>query len=239
MAAFLLVHGACHGAWCWRDLLPELRALGHEAHAIDLPSHGADTTPYQDVTLDLYASALHAALTTFDTPPVLVGHSMAGYPITLVAEQHPHLVQHLVYLCAYVPKPGLSLSQRRMEAKTQPLLAAIHPSADRKGWFADPAKLTALFYNTSPPGTADYARPRLTIQSTAPTAVPVHTTARYDNVARSYIRCSLDQTIPPDFQIEMTQDWPCDQIVTMECDHSPFFSAPQLLAHHLDHIAKG
>ena len=39
MARFLLIHGSCHGAWCWRDLLPELAARGHEARAIDLPFH--------------------------------------------------------------------------------------------------------------------------------------------------------------------------------------------------------
>jgi len=36
---FLLVHGAQHGAWCWDKTLERLRALGHEAHAIDLPGH--------------------------------------------------------------------------------------------------------------------------------------------------------------------------------------------------------
>jgi pimeloyl-ACP methyl ester carboxylesterase len=49
MAEFLLIHGSCHGAWCWRDVLPELERLGHSARAIDLPSHGVDQTPIKDV----------------------------------------------------------------------------------------------------------------------------------------------------------------------------------------------
>ncbi|MDB5970608.1 MAG: esterase [Hydrocarboniphaga sp.] len=32
---FVLVHGGCHGAWCWEKLIPELRKRGHEAVAID------------------------------------------------------------------------------------------------------------------------------------------------------------------------------------------------------------
>ena len=44
MARFLLIHGAGHGAWCWRAVLPLLRAMGHEAEALDLPSHGSDRT---------------------------------------------------------------------------------------------------------------------------------------------------------------------------------------------------
>ena len=38
MAAFLLVHGSCHGAWCWRDVIPALDGLGHSARAVDLRS---------------------------------------------------------------------------------------------------------------------------------------------------------------------------------------------------------
>jgi pimeloyl-ACP methyl ester carboxylesterase len=57
MSDILLVHGSCHGAWCWRDLIPALTALGHSPRAIDLPSHGADQTPVNDVTLDSYAMA--------------------------------------------------------------------------------------------------------------------------------------------------------------------------------------
>ena len=52
MSDFLLIHGSCHGAWCWDDLIPELEALGHTARAIDLPSHGADKTPVAEVSLD-------------------------------------------------------------------------------------------------------------------------------------------------------------------------------------------
>ncbi|MEZ5867275.1 MAG: alpha/beta fold hydrolase [Defluviimonas denitrificans] len=84
MAEFLLIHGSCHGAWCWRDLIPALAALGHTARAIDLPAHGADTTPATEATLDLYADRILAAI---DGPVTLVGHSAAGYPITLAAER--------------------------------------------------------------------------------------------------------------------------------------------------------
>jgi len=38
--AFLLVHGAWHGAWCWTSLIPHLAAAGHVAIAIDLPGYG-------------------------------------------------------------------------------------------------------------------------------------------------------------------------------------------------------
>ncbi|WP_238379741.1 alpha/beta fold hydrolase [Celeribacter ethanolicus] len=56
----LLIHGSAHGAWCWRDLLAELHARGLKARALDLPSHGADRTPYDEIGLDSYRDAILA-----------------------------------------------------------------------------------------------------------------------------------------------------------------------------------
>lgn len=236
MSNFLLIHGAAHGAWCWRDVIPELQALGHTAQAIDLPGHGADATPYTDVTLDAYADAITAAL---DRPTIVVGHSMGGYPITLAAERAPDLVQMLIYVCAYVPKPGLSLSQMRMEAPYQPLLPHIRMMDDKKGWTVARGDLHDLFYHDCPPGTVDYAAANLCIQATQPTSVPVVTTERSAQIPRRYIRCADDRTIPPEYQITMTQDWPADHVSTMGCAHSPFFAQPAALAAHLHRFAQG
>lgn len=234
MADFLLIHGAAHGAWCWRDTIPALQAMGHSARAIDLPSHGDDPTPYQQATLDLYADAIIAAI---DNPVILVGHSMGGYPITLAAERAPQKVQRLIYLCAYVPAPGLSLAQRRMQAPSQPLLPFIRMTEDGKGWTVDRDDLHALFYHDCPPGTVDYAAPRLSIQATQPTAVPVEV-ARSARIPRRYIRCTDDRTIPPDFQVTMTADWPAEHVAHMDCAHSPFFANPAGLAQQLDAFSK-
>jgi len=86
MSEIVLVHGSGHGAWCWRDVVPVLEALGHDRRAIDLPSHGDDPTPLEQVTLERYADAVLAAITG---RAVVVGHSMAGFPISLAAEIAP------------------------------------------------------------------------------------------------------------------------------------------------------
>ncbi len=78
MATFGLVHGAGHGAWCWERLIPILEALGHRAFAMDLPCE--DPTAGRE----RYAEVVDRAL-----PPasdlVLVGHSLAGLTVPLVA----------------------------------------------------------------------------------------------------------------------------------------------------------
>ena len=40
MADFLLVHGAWHGAWCWRAVTPALVRAGHRVHAVTLTGLG-------------------------------------------------------------------------------------------------------------------------------------------------------------------------------------------------------
>lgn len=232
MSDFLLIHGSCHGAWCWDDLIPHLTARGHTARAIDLPSHGQNTTPAGEVTLDLYARAIVAAI---DTPVILVGHSMAGYPITAAAALAPDKISALVYLCAYVPMAGKSLADMRRMAPSQPLLDAIIVDEARLTFRVDPAKAAEKFYHDVAPDRAAWAIAQLCPQPILPQEtplVPTHTLPRH------YLRCSDDRTIPPEFQTTMTADWPAGTVADLPTSHSPFLSDPALLAQHLDRIAK-
>ena len=235
MADFLLIHGSSHGAWCWRDVLPLLNRGGHSARAIDLPSHGEDRTPADQVTLDLYARTIVEAI---DTPVVLVGHSMAGYPITAAAELAPEKIAKLIYLCAYVPVPGQSLADRRRAAPRQPLMAAVQVAPDRVTWSADPDQIGAVFYHDCPPGTVEYARAHLTPQPILPQETAVTLTERSAAIPRHYIRCEDDRTIPPEWQEHMTADWPAGTVSTLPTSHSPFFAAPDLLAARLLEVAQ-
>jgi pimeloyl-ACP methyl ester carboxylesterase len=96
----LLIHGSAHGAWCWRDLLAELHARGLKARALDLPSHGADRTPYDEIGLDSYRDAILADITTHGDRPIVVGHSAGGYAIAAAAEAAPDRIAARVYLGA-------------------------------------------------------------------------------------------------------------------------------------------
>lgn len=235
MARFLLIHGAAHGAWCWRDVLPSLRALGHQAQAIDLPSHGSDPTPPEAVTLDDYAQAILAAL---EPETILVGHSMGGYPITRAAALDATRIARLVYLCAYTPWTGMSLARMRFEAPTQPLLPAIRVAADERTFTFDPALSPDIFYHDCPEGTAGYALPRLTPQPVAPNGTPVDMDGTPD-LPRSYILCEEDRAIPPEFQEIMAERFAPEDRHRLPCGHSPFFAMPDRLAALLDSIAKG
>nr|WP_213396450.1 alpha/beta fold hydrolase [Yoonia sp.] len=232
MSDFLLIHGSCHGAWCWDDLIPHLTTMGHTARAIDLPSHGQDRTPAGEVTLALYARAIVAAI---ETPVILVGHSMAGYPITAAAGLAPDKISALVYVCAYVPMAGKSLADMRRMAPSQPLLDAIIVDEARVTFCVDPAKAAEKFYHDVPPARAAWAIGQLGPQPILPQETPL---VPMHSLPRHYLRCTDDRTIPPKFQTTMTADWPAGTVSDLPTSHSPFLSDPALLAQHLDRIAR-
>ena len=234
MARYLLVHGSCHGAWCWRDVIPELEALGHEATAIDLPSHGSDRTPAKDVTLPMYAEAILAAL---ETPAIVVGHSMAGYPITQAAADRPEVFQRLVYLAAHVPSPGLGLTDMRAIATADALREAIRPSADGVTITFEPSHVEALFYHDCPPGTVEYALEHLTPQPLKPQQTAVENLANASAVQADYIVCSEDRAVPTAYQRNLAAKFPEAHRHEMRSSHSPFFSDPKGLATLLSQMA--
>ena len=235
MARYILVHGSCHGAWCWRDVLPLL----DNATAIDLPSHGANNTPIKDVTLDLYVDAVIAEITKSTEPVVLVGHSAAGVTIAEVAERIPDRIARLVYICAYAPKDGDALHLMRKRAKRQLVMPAVVRSEDGLSYTVDPEKSPGIFYHDCPNEAVEYALEHLCPQPILPQETPVKLGAAYESVSRSYILGEDDHTVPPEEQENMVADWPIEDVHRLACGHSPFFSCPETLARLLVDITEG
>lgn len=235
MSDIVLVHGSVHGAWCWRDVIPLLEDMGHTVRAIDMPSHGSDPTPLSQVTLENCAASVVDALGT-DT--VVVGHSWGGYPITRAADIAPERIQRLVHLCTYVPMDGLSLVDMRKLATRQPLMQAVIRSNDGLSYHIDPRQTAEVFYHDCPEGTVAYANPRLCQQAIAPQVTPITLGDGSASVPKSYIRTLDDRTIPPEFQITMTNGWPSKDVYEMPCGHSPFFADPAGLVKLINHICQ-
>ncbi len=76
---FVLVHGAGHGGWCWRDVITQLRGRGHHVTALTLIGPG-ERAHVLDETVD---PATHIN----DIANHLVGHSYVGAVITGVADR--------------------------------------------------------------------------------------------------------------------------------------------------------
>ncbi|MDV4145776.1 alpha/beta fold hydrolase [Shimia sp. FJ5] len=227
MSDILLVHGSCHGAWCWRDTIPALQALGHAPRAMNMPSHGGDPTPLSEVTLDACTQSVVEAL---GDETVVVAHSWGGFPATLAADIAPDRITHLIYLCAYVPFEGHSLVDMRKLAPRQPILKAVDRDPSGLSYGIKPEHARETFYADCPEGTTAYALAHISQQATLPQTTPAHLGTGHLTVPRSYIRCLQDNAIPTEFQAEMVADWPRGSVHEMNTSHSPFFADPAGLA---------
>lgn len=122
MTDFVLVHGAWHGAWCWKRVLPPLWRAGHRAFAVTLTGVGERAHMLSpDIRLQTHIDDVLAVIETEELRgAVLVGHSYAGMVITGVADQltEASRLSRLIYLDAVVPQPGESWSSTH-EAKAQ------------------------------------------------------------------------------------------------------------------------
>lgn len=239
MATFVLVHGAWHGAWCWRHILPLLHARGHQALAPDLPGHGDDPAEPAGQSLADYATRIEGVVRDCPGDVVLVGHSLGGLVISAVAEAMPERVRRLVYVTGFLPRDGDSLVRICSVDPGNPLNDASVRTPDGKCVTVDPARLRELFFADCTD--EDFA---LASASLGPEPIAVMfqavqvTPARFGRVPRAYIHCSRDVALPLFVQEQMVAASPCETVLTLATGHSPFFAAPGELAGMLDALAR-
>ena len=105
---YLLVHGAWHGGWCWRDVAPRLRAAGHRVYTPTLTGLG-ERAHLASPSVDLTTHATDV-VNVFDFEElddvILVGHSYAGHVIPLVADAIGARIRHLVFIDSVVARDG-------------------------------------------------------------------------------------------------------------------------------------
>ena len=83
------------------------------------------------------------------------------------------------------------------------------------------------------------AKSRFVPQAVAPLATPISVTEdNFGRVPRVYIETLQDRAISPSFQKEMYERLPCQRVISMNTSHSPFFSAPEELAEHLEVLTR-
>jgi pimeloyl-ACP methyl ester carboxylesterase len=237
VARFLLVHGAFSGKWYWEPLIPELEKRGHAVEAIDLPGHGEDRTPIEDVTLEAYAQRIAQAVRA-GPPAVLVGHSMGGIAVTQAAAKARDYVDRLVYITAFLPRDGQSLMALTELPEGQgdgvlanlvvePPVASLPPRAQ-----AD------VLYSGCSPEQIAWAVPRGQPQALAPLGEAVALGGGIDEIACYYVLCTEDQALPIALQRRMSTETACREVVELAAGHSPFFSATAELADVLDRFAR-
>ncbi|XWS45327.1 hypothetical protein CRYUN_Cryun15aG0126900 [Craigia yunnanensis] len=105
---FVLIHGTCHGAWCWYKLVSLLKTAGHQVTALDLGASGVDPKRLEEITsFSDYLQPLMDFLASLPDEPdhkvILVGHSYAGLCISIAMERFPKKISVAVFVAAYMP----------------------------------------------------------------------------------------------------------------------------------------
>ncbi|WP_026735461.1 alpha/beta hydrolase [Fischerella sp. PCC 9605] len=241
MSLFCLVHGCFQGAWCWDLLIPYLEAQGHKTVAMDLPIENASAT------LSQFADAVIQALPKTDDDILLVGHSMAGTIIPLVAEVVK--LRQLVFVAALIPYPGIStldqfshhldsdtLKSFNYQPKDPSKLKQFHSepdmfeSASVGKDYSDEAVLMDFFYHDCQPDVAQWAISKSRSQQSMAYIFEMNPLKALPSVERKYIVCTNDRILSSTWSRYAARHRLGVEAIELASGHCPHLSCPDLLA---------
>ena len=131
----LFVHGAYHGAWCWKEnFFPYFEKNGYKCYAVSLRGHGESEGREQinDFSIDDYVQDVVETIDSLECKPILIGHSMGGAVVQKAAFLHKDKIAGMVLL-ASVPPKGMLLSLLRLlvkNSKKAQVLMNYNPEKD-------------------------------------------------------------------------------------------------------------
>ncbi|XP_065876655.1 salicylic acid-binding protein 2-like [Euphorbia lathyris] len=249
----VLVHGACHGAWCWYKVKPMLEAAGHQVTALDMAASGIHPGKIQEVnTVTEYTQPLLDFLASL--PPeervVVVGHSLGGLNLSLAMEYFPQKIAVAVFLTAFLPdithEPSYVLDQYNertpgeawLDSEFSPYSSSLEHQISM---FFGPKFLTSMLYQLSP--IQDLELAKLLIRPSSLFKHDLSKATKFTNegfgmVKRVFITCEQDKAITLEFQKWMIQNCGVDEVVNIkDSDHMAMFPKPKELTHCLSKIA--
>ncbi len=158
----MLVHGAMHGGWCWRDVQRLLVARGHDVHRPTLTGQGdrrGALTP--DVGVSTHVRDIEELLWFEDLSEVhLVLHSYAGVLAGPLAERAYDRLASVVYFGAFVTAPGQSLLDVEPPAVADRYRRQA--AEDGEGWYLPATDAFLEQWGVGDSGLRAFVGPRLT-----------------------------------------------------------------------------
>jgi pimeloyl-ACP methyl ester carboxylesterase len=224
MATVVLAHGAWSSAWAWKKVRPLMAAAGHtfftpsytglgEREHLANPSNDLDTH-IRDVLGVIDAEELNDF--------VLMGHSYGGMVATGVADRARERISQLIYLDAFVPKNGQSLSDLVPPEQGQRMKDS---AAQGDGWRVSPNPTPG---DTSPDDMAWVSRHRRP-QSLKCFEQKLQITAE-PSMPRAYIQCMKYAEHGPFNQFaKRAKSEPGWKSYELDTSHSPNVTAPEAL----------
>lgn len=222
MARYLLLHGACHGGWCWDTVAPILRSAGHQTTAPDLPC--SDLSAGLDATADAAVASLQGEVEDV----IVVAHSLAALVAPIIATRVP--VRRMVMLAGIVGAPRASLESLAAEdADRDGPLGEADLESDAEGRFRfSPAGARRALYHDCPAEIADAAIARLRFQRSMWSDV-----APFDawpSVETVSITCTEDRVVNLAWSNRVARQRLGVEPLELPGGHSPFLARPTALA---------
>lgn len=192
-ATFALIHGGGDVGWYWHLVERELRDLGHQTVAPDLPCD--DDT----VALDDYADTVVDAIGDRSNL-IVVGHSYGGFTAPLVAARLP--VEAVVLVAAMIPAPG----EKAADWWTNTGYGdAVRMQAERDGGLTGNDDPFVAFYHDVPRDLAEEAMSKERDESETAYNQPWPLEA-WPAVPTKFIICTEDRFFPTEFMRQVVAD---------------------------------
>ncbi|CAK8539782.1 unnamed protein product [Lathyrus sativus] len=247
---FVLVHGACHGAWCWYKVVPLLKSSRHKVTALDMAASGVHPKQVHDLdSIEDYYEPLIQFLRSLpqEERVILVGHSYGGICISVATELFPKKIAVAVFVASRVPSPELGFETARKEGSNFESKIILDDSSNNKSngsILHEPEFIASHMYQLSPP--EDFSLAMLLLR-------PIRTFGdqelfrektrvskeNFGAVAKVCIVCQQDKLSKYDFQMSMIEQNPVNDVkVIADADHMAMFSKPQELFAYFQEIAE-
>jgi len=227
--AFLLIHGAFHGGWCWRRVGDRLAAAGARVFAPTMTGLGERVHLLNGkVGIETFIDDAIGVIEAEELENiVLVGHSFGGAVITGVADRLPERIAQLVYLDAIVPVSGRS-ALSCLPPETQEI--RLRAARATPGGLTIPLPTETMF--DLPPGAdRDWVARRITPHPLASYTDRIELNHPVGNGRpRLYIRCTdpvYPAVVPSYDRIKAESGWTLADIAT---GHDAMVTAPEALA---------
>ncbi len=242
--SFALLHGGGQGSWAWEPTVAALKMQTGAAPvgvaALDIPGCGRkrgrptnDLSPV-DVAHELIDELERSGMRNV----VLVGHSLAGNVLPLLAELRPRLFRRLIYVACSVPLPGQTVEEM--------MGRGAHGSReDEVGWpvaLGDTGirdKYPAMYCNDMDEAQATALLENL-IGDEWPSSYFSNTSFQFDTlgaVPASYVVCLQDRILPVPWQEIFARRFRAERVIRLDAGHQAMITRPHALAEVLRHEA--
>lgn len=202
-ATYVLIHGAGDVGWYWHLVEAQLRGLGHDVVAPDLPveDDSAGLSAYAEIVVNAIGDR---------TNLIVVGQSLGGYTAPIVCNRAP--ARLLVLVAAMIPAPGEPAEE--MLANTGYVPPKQNDSSD-----------LAIFYHDVEPGLAAEALAKGRRQSETPGKEP-WPLAAWPDVPTRFLLCRNDRIFPPSWLRRVVRERLAITPDEIDSGHTPALSHP-------------